>query len=148
MRLFGKNSQIWKIDKAHDVEITNVNFNPFIPYWLCSSSKDGSLKMWDIRFSSISGPVARIDCHSDSIESFAWSNVHADVVSTVSNDRSWRAWSFNTEKLTLRKPSKDMIVGLHGSEFDASAGLGERQTCVSAYQIGDQTYHSPVVSGI
>lgn len=66
MRNLGSNSMIWHIDDAHNGPITDVEFSPFVPYWLASSGKDGVVKIWDIRF--IAGHVGRIDGNYDSVE--------------------------------------------------------------------------------
>jgi WD40 repeat protein len=60
-----KKSLIWSMDNAHPGKVTDVSFNPFIPFWLASSGDDGIIKMWDIRY--LKNSAARIDAHYSSI---------------------------------------------------------------------------------
>lgn len=152
MRILGKQqgSLAWIVEKSHDGPITDVQFNPFIPYWFASSSRDGSIKMWDIRYISSTAHVGRIDGHFDGVETIAWSNTHADVISSGSSDRSWSCWSWNGDLITCKKPSKDILIGFPGSEVDPMHGLGDRHSCIGASKIGDsdKCYQFPIVSGI
>ena len=104
------NGIAWKFPKAHSSSILDIKFNSFIPYWVATSSEDGTVNVWDIRFAS--GPAARIDAHFDAVNSIVWSNTHCDIISTGSTDRAWRAWSIKAKNFTQKTPSDNFMIGL------------------------------------
>ncbi|KAI9100646.1 hypothetical protein DFS34DRAFT_592528 [Phlyctochytrium arcticum] len=140
---------IWKAERAHKGSITDVKFNPFIPYWLASAGMDSVVKMWDIRYSK--HPVGRIDGHYHGINSIAWSNSHCDILSTVSSDRSWRAWSFAPDTITARDAPSNMFIGCPGSEWGRSEGRkGAAAIAIGAKLVGecDTGYTAPILKVI
>ncbi|KAJ3123100.1 hypothetical protein HK098_002223 [Nowakowskiella sp. JEL0407] len=117
---------VWKVDSAHESSITDVQFNPFIPYWVATSGEDGTLKIWDLRY--LKFPVARIDTHYHSVESIAWSNTHSEIITTGSSDRNWRAFAISTQMIIPRKLSEDYFVGFPGSEWIQKAKFNKYAT--------------------
>lgn len=131
---------------SHIGQVTDVAFNTFIPYWLATSGEDGVVKMWDIRY--LKGNAVRIDAHYNSITSIAWSNTHCDILSTVSSDRSWRAWNINADCFTTKTPWREYMVGCPGSEYENNERNPENML-IGAKLIGDcNTFGSPLLSGL
>ncbi|KAI8912774.1 hypothetical protein EDD86DRAFT_245639 [Gorgonomyces haynaldii] len=143
-RQLGNSSSVWSVEKSHEGMVNCVQFNPFVPYWIATGGSDGVVKIWDIRF--LNGHVGRIDGHYASIQSLAWSNTHAEVISTVSGDRTWKSWALDPSIMTSKKPARDFVIGFPGSEFDEQAGFSEKSLCVAGRVIGDNTqYKAPPV---
>ncbi|KAI8820539.1 uncharacterized protein EV422DRAFT_531240 [Fimicolochytrium jonesii] len=142
----GSASNIWKVPEAHGLAVNEVKFNPLIPYWLASVGEDSVVKLWDMRF--LHYPVGRIDAHYHSIRSLAWSPSRAELLTTVSSDRSWRAWSFNASLATTREtcPSSAFIDS-PGTEWGTSphTEMSDRAV-VGAYLVAECTdYTSPPI---
>ncbi|RKO88376.1 hypothetical protein BDK51DRAFT_27304, partial [Blyttiomyces helicus] len=147
-RIFGNdsgNGVVWRVDHAHNGSITTAKFNPFVPYWIASTGEDAVVKVWDIRFQS--HPVARVDGHSFSIQSFAWSNTHCEMFSTGTSDRVWRAWSLSADVTTARVPRSDIFFGCPGSEWSDDV---TEEPVVGAKLIGEcmTGYSASIVSVI
>ncbi|KAJ3017626.1 hypothetical protein HKX48_003450 [Thoreauomyces humboldtii] len=138
-RLLGDPTTIvWKVPDAHGGAVTDVRFNPFVPYWLASTGDDRVVKMWDVRY--LSHPVARIGAHYHAVHSLAWSNSHAETITTVSSDRSWRAWSFLSGADTRRDDdaSGSAFVSCPGSEWGRSSyAEGREMAVIGAQMVGE-----------
>jgi hypothetical protein len=90
---FGKNSVIWKCSSSKkNIEITDISWNPFVPYWIAVSRSDAVVNVWDLRYNK--GHVGQINGHYHSIKSIAWSNTHSEILATGSLDRSFNTWNF------------------------------------------------------
>ncbi|KAJ1912233.1 hypothetical protein IWQ60_009753 [Tieghemiomyces parasiticus] len=99
---------VWKVRGAHRGPINDVQWSPFIPYWLASAGDDNNAHIWDLRY--LSGPVFSIQQHQRSITSLCWSNTHCDMLSTGSADRHWRLWTLRPGSHAgtyQRRPSKE-----------------------------------------
>ncbi|KAI8813781.1 hypothetical protein BJ742DRAFT_900286 [Cladochytrium replicatum] len=134
----GSSKSAWRVENAHDLSITDVQFNPFIPYWLASSGEDCAVKIWDLRYKK--HPAARIDGHYRNVNSMAWSLTHAEVLSSGSADCTWRAFSFNQHSVVPRHLSPNAFVGCPASEWngqDAERILHENAIAVGAKLIGE-----------
>ncbi|KNC99568.1 uncharacterized protein SPPG_04957 [Spizellomyces punctatus DAOM BR117] len=148
-RLIGKNTDealVWKVSRAHEGAVTDVRFNPFIPYWMASAGEDAVVKLWDLRY--VKHPVGRIDGHCQSIQSLAWSNTHCEILTTASSDRSWRAWSFAPDVSTARETYDDIFIGCPGSEWGNLANADAQPHVVAgARLIGEwgSGYTAPVI---
>ncbi|TPX43752.1 hypothetical protein SeMB42_g04433 [Synchytrium endobioticum] len=147
-RIDCRNHVAWHVSNAHRYAITDLQFSPFIPYWLASASGDGAVKVWDLRYGK--EPAARIDGHYQSVNALAWSTTRIDLVGTVSSDKSWRAWSFNSSLVVPRHPGSDACIACPGSEWNGTsrkkASVGD--VAVGATQIAQSHtgYRAPVVS--
>ncbi|KAJ3152758.1 hypothetical protein HDU86_005517 [Geranomyces michiganensis] len=145
-RLFGGTSaSIWKTSEGHQSPVTAVEFNPFVPYWMASAGENAVIKMWDLRY--LQHCVGRIDAHYQGIHSIAWSNSHAETLTTASSDRSWRAWAFMSGADTVRTTSQDVFVGCPGSEWGRQRySEAKAEVAIGAQMIGEYTeYTSPVI---
>ncbi|ORX76164.1 WD40 repeat-like protein [Anaeromyces robustus] len=90
---FSKNSIIWKCSSMKkNIEITDIAWNPFVPYWIAIARSDAIVNIWDLRYTK--GHVGQIDGHYHSIKSIAWSNTHSEILATGSLDRSFNTWNF------------------------------------------------------
>ncbi|KAJ3181187.1 hypothetical protein HDU87_001316 [Geranomyces variabilis] len=145
-RLFGGSSaSIWKTSDGHQSAVTALEFNPFIPYLMASAGEDAVVKMWDLRY--LQHCVGRIDAHYQGIHSLAWSNSHAETLTTASSDRSWRAWAFLSGADTVRTTSQDVFVSCPGSEWGCALyAEAKAEVAVGAQMIGEsREYTSPVI---
>ncbi|KAJ3166333.1 hypothetical protein HDU88_003557 [Geranomyces variabilis] len=145
-RLFGGTSaSIWKTLDGHQSAVTALEFNPFIPYLMASAGEDAVVKMWDLRY--LQHCVGRIDAHYQGIHSLAWSNSHAETLTTASSDRSWRAWAFMSGADTVRTTTPDVFVSCPGSEWGrALYAEAKAEVSVGAQMIGEsREYTSPVI---
>ncbi|KAI8845510.1 WD40-repeat-containing domain protein [Chytridium lagenaria] len=118
-------SAVWMQLKAHSGQnhpaITSVQFSPFVPYWLASAGEDSVVKIWDLRYLQV--PMCRIDGHYRGIRSLSWSNTHANVISTGSDDNLWRAWAIDSTISVPRIPALDMFIGCPGTEWGDPAKM-------------------------
>ncbi|TPX58121.1 hypothetical protein PhCBS80983_g03354 [Powellomyces hirtus] len=145
-RLLGSpTAVIWTAADAHQLSVTDIQFNPFVPYLMASVGEDAVVKLWDLRY--LRHPVGRIDAHYHTINSIAWSNSHAETLATASSDRSWRAWAFMSGAETLRDTSPEAFVGCPGSEWGrAPYAESKSKIAIGAQMIGESTdYSSPVI---
>ncbi|ORX97984.1 WD40 repeat-like protein [Basidiobolus meristosporus CBS 931.73] len=121
---------VWRTRMAHDGVINEVQWSPFVPYWIASGGDDHTVKLWDIRFNG--GPVSVIDAHFNHVESLAWSDSHPDVIATGSSDRNWRLWG-------LRESRADDMYGATGKKI-GEYGRGFSGPVISGASI---TWHLP-----
>lgn len=144
----GSKSVVWSIKDAHEGVVTDVSFNPFLPFWLATSGEDGVIKMWDIRY--LKGNAVRINAHYSGVSSIAWSNTHCDIISSSSYDRSWRAFNINSECSAAKVPWREFMVGCPGSEYETlEDSLVVERSVIGSKMIGEfNTYGSPLVSVI
>ncbi|KAJ3099377.1 hypothetical protein HDU97_003250 [Phlyctochytrium planicorne] len=141
---------VWMSERAHggsnNPAITAVQFSPFVPYWLASAGEDSVVKIWDLRF--LRTPACRIDGHYLGVRSMAWSNTHANIIATGSNDFVWRAWAVDSTISVPRVPAKDAFIGCPGTEWGdpskSNVGFGltgakaiKSGICVGANGIGE-----------
>eukprot|EP01130_Rhizamoeba_saxonica_P015110 TRINITY_DN671_c0_g3_i1.p1 TRINITY_DN671_c0_g3~~TRINITY_DN671_c0_g3_i1.p1 ORF type:complete len:1172 (+),score=276.01 TRINITY_DN671_c0_g3_i1:2-3517(+) len=82
---------VWTQDKAHKTSVTDVKWNPFVPYWIASSGADASIKIWDLRYNS--GCIMELTDHYNAINSISWSPNHCEILASGSSDRSYKIWS-------------------------------------------------------
>lgn len=99
-RLFGNgtgsnNASVWKVPNCHSPSLTDIQWSPFIPYWVATAGEDSVVNVWDIRYAR--GPVSKIPGHYHSISSIAWSNTHIDVIATTSFDKSVKIWNISSD---------------------------------------------------
>jgi hypothetical protein len=142
----GSKSVVWTIPDAHQGCVNDIKFNNFVPFWIASAGEDGVVKMWDIRY--LKNAASRIDAHYGSIQSLAWSNTHCNVLSTVSHDRSWRAWYIDGSNTTAKQPWKEFMIGCPGSEFESlHQGHNTENSVVGGILVGDYSlYDAPVIA--
>jgi hypothetical protein len=142
----GSNSVVWSINDAHNGEVSDVEFNTFIPYWLATSGEDGVIKLWDIRY--LKGSAARIDGHYSGITSLAWSNTHCEVLATGSKDRSVKIWNFDHEKSMSKMPVKEFMIGCPNSDLESCCNphLPEKSVIGSSMLGNCTNFSSPLVA--
>ncbi|KAK9723064.1 hypothetical protein K7432_002173 [Basidiobolus ranarum] len=141
MRKDGK-PMVWKAQKGHDSVINEVQWNPFVPYWIASGGDDHMVKLWDIRFNS--GPVSIIDAHFNHL---AWSGSHADILATGSSDRNWRLWGIRESKEIDRNDDTGEKIGEYGRGFSGPvisviSSLHHENTFYSLSMMGELALHS------
>lgn len=66
--------------------VTSVDWNPHVPYWLASSSANGTVFVWDLRYQSKQGAVGRLNQYMPTVASVSWSKNHIDLLATVGGD--------------------------------------------------------------
>jgi WD domain, G-beta repeat len=134
---------VMTLPDAHVGQVTCLEFNTFVPYWLASAGDDGTIKMWDIRY--LKGNTARINAHYNTISSIAWSNTHCDIISSCSTDRSFKTWNFNADQSTSRNPWRESMVACPGSEYEN--GVDGPDLIIGSKMIGScNSFRSPVLS--
>ncbi|KAF9970362.1 hypothetical protein BGZ73_006939 [Actinomortierella ambigua] len=99
---------------AHRGSIRDVQWSPYVPYWLASCGDDGQIKVWDLRFQS-RAMVEMGEYGQGFYQSLAWSNTHCDIISSSSRDRAFQVW-----KLGIQWSLDEDESGL-GSELGAAA---------------------------
>ncbi|TPX32922.1 hypothetical protein SmJEL517_g04101 [Synchytrium microbalum] len=146
VRLEKPKNAVWTVQKAHSRAVTDLQFSPFIPYWLASSSDDGVVKVWDLRYGK--QPAARVDGHYQGVNAVAWSNTRVDLLATVSSDKSWRAWTFNSSLVVPRHPGNDIVIACPGSEWSGITNKQAGDVSVGATQVGEcyMGYAAPVLA--
>ncbi|ORX57259.1 WD40 repeat-like protein [Piromyces finnis] len=115
---FNKNGIVWKCTSSKkNIEITDIAWNPFVPYWLAVSRSDAIVNIWDLRYNK--GHVGQISGHYHSIKSIAWSNTHSEILATGSLDRSFNTWNFkNGSYYTLEnKKNKNTLFEEYNSNI-------------------------------
>ncbi|KAJ3219666.1 hypothetical protein HDU67_010028 [Dinochytrium kinnereticum] len=88
----------------------------------------------------------------------SWSNTHANVLATGSDDNLWRAWSIDSTLSVPRVPAIDMFIGCPGTEWGdpskSTLGFGttgakaaKSGLCVGGKIIAEHksSAHSPIV---
>ncbi|OUM67399.1 hypothetical protein PIROE2DRAFT_58787 [Piromyces sp. E2] len=59
---------IWKCSSSKkNIEITDIAWNPFVPYWIAVSRSDAVVNIWDLRYNK--GHVGQVNGHYHSIKS-------------------------------------------------------------------------------
>jgi len=82
----------WKVKKAHEHSIRDISWNPLVEYWIATSSDDGCIKVWDIRYNS--GEAARtLQQHNNVVNCVRWSESHCELLISGSDDRSMKLWN-------------------------------------------------------
>jgi len=104
---FNKNSLVWKCSSTKkNIEVTDIAWNPFVPYWIAVSRSDAIVNIWDLRYSK--GHVGQVNGHYHSIKSIAWSNTHSEILATGSLDRSFNTWNFKNGDYYTLENKKNM----------------------------------------
>ncbi|RKP39696.1 WD40-repeat-containing domain protein, partial [Dimargaris cristalligena] len=101
---------VWKTRNGHQAPINDIQWSPFVPYWLASAGDDCNTNIWDLRY--LSGPAYTIQQHQQRFTSICWSNTHCDMITTGSADNHWRLWALRAGSPS--EPSATQNVG--GSE--------------------------------
>lgn len=78
------------IATAHSGPVRDLQWSPFIPFYLASCGDDSCVNVWDLRFCS--QPLSSIRSHFVDVGSIAWSNGHFDQLATGSCDTGWTCW--------------------------------------------------------
>jgi len=128
---FTKNGVLWKCSSSKkNIEITDIAWNPFVPYWIAVSRSDAVVNIWDLRYNK--GHVGQINGHYHSIKSIAWSNTHSEILATGSLDRSFNTWNFrNGNYYTLE--NKKNINSLY-DEYNYNASTSENLINIEEYK--------------
>ncbi|KAF9167803.1 hypothetical protein DFQ26_002997 [Actinomortierella ambigua] len=104
-------SEATLLAEAHRGPIRDIQWSPYIPYWLASCGDDGQIKVWDLRFQS-RAMVELGEYGQGFYQSLAWSNTHCDIISSSSRDRAFQVWKLGIQ------------WSLDEDEFVAGSGTG------------------------
>ena len=121
------------LQMPHGDAITDVKWNPLLPYWIASSSTDGLIYIWDQRYTT--EPIMILEGHNNVVKKLSWSHSHVELLASGGIDHCVKLWSLRVEPhhvlTTLDKGSfSDSIVGVnfsktHASQFFAQSASGE-----------------------
>lgn len=88
---FRDNKETLTIPNAHQLSITDVDFNPNKPYHLVTSSEDRSLRVWDLR--KPSAPLKVCGQHSHWVSSVKYNPSHDQLIISAGTDSHVNLWS-------------------------------------------------------
>lgn len=90
---------------AHADKITDVHWSPFNPQFLMSSSKDATMKLWEIpsedgiaKDMKQSDAVLTLSGHNKDCLGFRWHHTAENLVASYSGDNTVRAWDVSSQK--------------------------------------------------
>lgn len=80
-----------------------------------SGLQDNCVRIWDCRHTS--GPVHKLEGHTDQIRSLEWSKFNPCELHTSSNDGSLRLWNIGRQQ-EMKKPSLEVFSGDLSAQWD------------------------------
>ncbi|KAG0223563.1 hypothetical protein BGW42_005808 [Actinomortierella wolfii] len=109
-RRHGGDFEAMLLTEAHRGAIRDIQWNPYVPYWLASCGDDGQIKVWDLRFQS-RAMVEMGEYGQGFYQSLAWSNVHCDIISSSSRDRAFQVWKLGVQWSLDEDEAKSTATG-------------------------------------
>ncbi|KAJ1866303.1 hypothetical protein LPJ78_001960 [Coemansia sp. RSA 989] len=131
------------------IGVNDVAWSPFMPYWLATGSESGEARVWDLRYAAADGACVATLGHPTNygaVRSVAWSETHADQLSTGTSDRAWRLYALHADSddttrtmlLADKRAAEDIgsvaAVGARGSSFYSLSSCGD----LYMHQVGPQ----------
>ncbi|ANQ11193.1 Uncharacterized protein PCOAH_00054820 [Plasmodium coatneyi] len=78
--------EIFSTFANHKADLSSVDFNPNIPNVIVTSSNDGYVKFWDLRF--LSDAFLTVNIHSHWVTSIRFNNFHDELLLSTSSDNT------------------------------------------------------------
>ncbi|SCO75463.1 protein TSSC1, putative [Plasmodium vivax] len=97
--------EIFSTFANHKADLSSVDFNPNIPNVLVTSSNDGYVKFWDLRF--LADAFLTVNIHSHWVTSIHFNNFHDELLLSTSTDNT---------------------VKLHRIDYPANLNLKKKET--------------------
>jgi len=87
--------------KGHDGPITDVQFSPFAPQLLASTSEDSTIKLWILKDKNglkehMVKPAAELIGHNKKTLQCAWHHIAENTMATTSVDNTVRMWDIES----------------------------------------------------
>ena len=87
-----KKSVPWKAKAAHSHSIRSISWSPLVEYWIATSSDDGTVKVWDTRYSKEGEAAMTLSAHSNVVNTVKWRFVAFYIFSlSLSVEVTWCA---------------------------------------------------------
>ncbi|KAK8844752.1 hypothetical protein IAR55_006602 [Kwoniella newhampshirensis] len=102
-------------------EILSCDWNKYVPGMIATASKDGSVKVWDLRSSSTLTTKGGIQVgrHGLAARKVAWSPHRADLLASASYDMTCRTWSTASPGTgTSHSDHTEFVMGVGWALFD------------------------------
>eukprot|EP00922_Rhytidocystis_sp_ex-Travisia-forbesii_P045020 GHVS01067111.1.p1 GENE.GHVS01067111.1~~GHVS01067111.1.p1 ORF type:complete len:411 (-),score=67.12 GHVS01067111.1:366-1598(-) len=82
------------IDRLHGpAKVTDVDFNPNIPYHVLTAGEDGSIRIWDIRNGSRKPVQTCKDAHSHWVTCARYNPYHDQLIASTGTDGAVKLWN-------------------------------------------------------
>eukprot|EP01095_Lingulamoeba_sp_RSL-Kostka_P000635 TRINITY_DN1091_c0_g1_i1.p1 TRINITY_DN1091_c0_g1~~TRINITY_DN1091_c0_g1_i1.p1 ORF type:complete len:373 (-),score=73.71 TRINITY_DN1091_c0_g1_i1:42-1160(-) len=103
-----KSNQVcWSVNDAHSqLQVRDIDFNPYKPYNFCSGGDDCSIALWDYR--KCNKPINRIQHHSHWVWNVKYNPNHDQLLLSSSTDSFVHLW--NIEKTSSSSPSSSSKI--------------------------------------
>jgi histone-binding protein RBBP4 len=113
------------VERAHNLDILTVEFNPLEEFILATGSADATVKVWDMRY--LEKPLYTLAWHAKAVNQVRWSMHMSSVLASASMDRRICIWDVARAGMEMSK--EDLLDGppellfVHGGHTNAVTDL-------------------------
>ncbi|TPX42060.1 hypothetical protein SeMB42_g03397 [Synchytrium endobioticum] len=87
------NKAVSTVERAHNLEVSCINFHPSNEFLLVSGSADKTVALWDMR--NFKMRLHTLEGHQDEILQVGWSPHHETILASSSGDRRLNVWDLS-----------------------------------------------------
>ncbi|WWD22694.1 hypothetical protein CI109_107187 [Kwoniella shandongensis] len=100
-------------------EILSCDWNKYVAGTIATASKDGSIKIWDMRSTKGAGAGLEVGRHGLAARKVAWSPHKADLLASTSYDMTCRTWSTTNPGMgSCHSDHSEFVMGVGWALFD------------------------------